>query len=324
MEQSVEPAVVRMSRFAMACNFEVLLWGRQRDYLEAAAQQALEDVRVLEGQLSAYQLLSEVDQINAAAASRPVRVSPQVFGLLEQAIRISTETGGAFDITVGPLVRCWGFYQRSGRVPSAQEMETARAVVGYQHLRLHHKSMSVSFDAEGVEINLGAVGKGYAVDRIVEYLVSLGIPGALVDAGRSSSYALGTQPAGEAWRLGVEHPLDPDRRVAVLSVSNVGVSNSGPTQQFFEADGVVYGHIIDPRTGWPAQGILSAVAIAPTAAESDALSTAFAVMGVEATRAYCEAHSGVRALLVPRPQAGDRVAPVAVGLNEQELEWMVL
>lgn len=324
MEQSVEPAVVRMSRFAMACDFEVLLWGRQRDYLEAAAQQALEDVRVLEGQLSAYQLLSEVDQINAAAASRPVRVSPQVFGLLEQAIRISAATGGAFDITVGPLVKCWGFYQRSGRLPSAREMETARAVVGYQHLRLHHEWMSVSFDAEGMEINLGAIGKGYAVDRVVEYLASLGIPGALVDAGRSSSYALGTQPAGEAWRLGVEHPLDPNRRVAVLSVSNVGVSNSGPTQQFFEADGVVYGHIIDPRTGWPAQGVLSAVAIAPTAAESDALSTAFSVMGVEATRAYCEAHPGVRALLVPRPQAGDRVAPVAIGLNEQELEWMVL
>ncbi|MGC8834608.1 MAG: FAD:protein FMN transferase [Armatimonadota bacterium] len=308
-----EPCIVRASRWAMACEFEVLLWGRERSYLEAAARTALEDVERIEGQLSAYQILSEVDQINAAAARAPVKVSPQLFELLQACLRISEETEGAFDITAGPLIKLWGFYDRRPRVPSEEEIEGALRCVGYKHVLLNERDFTVRFDTDGVEINLGAVGKGYAVQQVAKYLREMDVLGALVHAGRSSSYALGTQPNGTPWRLGIEHPLCSNRRVAVVCAVDYSVSNSGCSEQFLEVGGVIYPHIIDPRTGRPSQGLWGAAAVAPDAVQSDALATAFFVMGEEGTRKYCKLHPDVAALLIPQLRSADEVVPIVVG-----------
>ncbi|MGQ9525140.1 MAG: FAD:protein FMN transferase [Armatimonadota bacterium] len=305
--------VVRASCWAMACQFELILWGRDRRYLEAVAREALDEVRRLDEQLSAHRVLSEVDQVNAAACRAPVKVSPQLFDLLAMCMRISADTDGAFDITTGPLVKAWGFFDRKPRVPPPDETAEALSRVGFRHLTLDETNLTVSFCVEGMEINLGAVGKGYAVDCVARYLREMGVPGALIHSGRSTSYALGTQPDGTPWRLGVAHPLDPSRRALTLAVSDRGVSNSGCTEQCLEADGRLYGHIIDPRTGWPAQGLLSAVALASTASESDALATAFFVLGEEGTRRYCSSHPGVSAVLLPRLSDGCDVEPVIIG-----------
>ena len=305
--------MVCASCWAMACEFELMLWGRERRYLEAAAREALEEVQRLEGQLSAHRALSEVDQVNAAAHRAPVKVSPQLFDLLTKCVQISAATDGAFDITAGPLVKAWGFFDRRPRVPPRGELAEALGRVGFRHLVLNEADLTVGFAVEGMEINLGAVGKGYAVDRVVEYLREMEVPGALVHAGRSTSYALGTQPDGRPWKLGVAHPTDPSRRVLALAVCNRSVSNSGCTEQCLELDGAFYGHIIDPRTGWPAQGLLSAVALAPTATESDALATAFFVLGEEGTRRYCGSHSDVGAVLLPCPRDGSGVEPIIIG-----------
>lgn len=318
-----EPCVVCASRQAMACDFEVLLWGRERSYLEAVARTALENVELMEGQLSAYRMLSEVDQVNAAAARAPVKVSPQFFELLKTCLLISEETDGAFDITTGPLIKLWGFYERRPRVPSEDEIERVLRCVGYKHVLLNERDFTVRFDTDGVEINLGAIGKGYAVQQVAKYLREMGVPGALVHAGRSSSYALGTQPDGTPWRLGIEHPRFPERRIAVVHAVDYSASNSGCSEQFLEVGGVIYPHIIDPRTGRPAQGLWGAVAIAPDAAQSDALATAFFVMGEEGTRKYCKHHPEVTAVLIPRFEG--EPAPLLVGsCRGIEIEKQVL
>lgn len=310
---SPDDPVVQASCWAMACRFELVLWGRERRYLEAVAREALEEVQRLEGQLSAHRVLSEVDQVNAAAAKAPVRVSPQLFDLLAKCVEISEATGGAFDITAGPLVRTWGFFDRQPRVPSSDEVADALRRVGFGNLILSEADLTVSFAVEGMEINLGAVGKGYAVDRVAQYLLEMEVPGALIHAGRSTSYALGTQPDGSPWKLGVTHPLSPERRVLALAVRDRSVSNSGCTEQYLEQGGRIYSHIIDLRTGWPAQGLLSAVAVAPTGTESDALATAFFVLGEEGTRRFCTLHPEVGAVLLPRPPEGNDVEPIIIG-----------
>src|SRR5262249_11136482 len=152
----------------------------------------------------------------------------------------------------------------------------------------------------GLEINLGSIGKGYALDRVAELLrTEWEIGSALLHGGRSSVYAMGTEPGdSRGWVIGVRHAWDPERRLAKGRLRNRGLATSAATFQHLEYQGRKLGHILDPRTGWPAEGIASATVIAPTAAEADALSTAFFVLGIEGARRYCETHPDIGALLL--------------------------
>ena len=148
----------------MATRFEILLHGENEAALRAAGEEALDEVDRLEAQLSLYRPTSEIARVNALAARQAVRVSPPVFQLLELAQRLHEETEGAFDITLGPLVRCWGFMGGPGRLPEPKELAAARALCGMGHVRLDAEGWLVCFDREGVMIDLGAIGKGYAID----------------------------------------------------------------------------------------------------------------------------------------------------------------
>jgi thiamine biosynthesis lipoprotein len=299
-----------VSRAAMACRFELTLPLDDQAGV-SVARQALDEVDRLEEQLTIFRESSEVSFINRQAANGPVRVEESLFSLLLLCQELYLETGGAFDITSGRLSRCWGFLRRQGRIPEPDEIEEARASVGGDKLLLDCESRAVRFARPGVEINFGSIGKGHALDRIATMMRNR-VGAALLSAGSSSIRAIGSGARGHnGWLVGVRHPADKSRRLAVARLRNVALSTSGGEEQFFEHDGKRYGHIIDPRTGWPADRVSSVTVIAQSAAVTDALATAFYVGGPELAEAYCDAHSGVLVLML---ESGTE-RPVIFGAN---------
>lgn len=295
LDPNAERYLVRLSRRAMACTFEILLNAGQYPGANAAALAALDLVDQLEDQLSVYRETSEISELNRRAAFTPVEVEPRLFNLLELAEQLHAQTSGAFDVTAGRLSQVWGFTRRRGEVPPAEVLADALACVGSQHLLLDREAGTIRFGQPGLEINLGSIGKGYALDRCAQLLEQSGAHDYLLHGGNSSVLARGSH-AGRSepgWCVGVRNPLRPDRRLGHLVLHDKALATSGSGTQFFLHEGRRLGHILDPRTGWPAEGVLSVSVVAETAAEADALATAFYVMGPEGARAYCARNADV-------------------------------
>lgn len=287
--------LVRVHRHVMACRFELVLPGEHAAHVPHA-RAALDEADRLEQVMTIFRETSELSRINRLAHERPVTADAELFGLLDACATWHDATGGAFDITSTPLSRCWGFLRREGRLPAPAEIEAAREVVGMHLVELDAAASSVFFRRPGVALNLGAVGKGFALDRLAEFLRRRGVRQALLSAGSSSILAVGG--ARRPWDVDLRS-MTTGTRLARLRVSNGAVGTSGAGEQFIEVDGVRYGHVIDPRTGWPASGVLSASVIAKHAAAADALSTAFLIGGTELAERYCHTHPNVLALVTP-------------------------
>ncbi len=301
---------LHVSRTAMACRFEVTI-PRRKIAGVSVANTALDTANRLERQLTVFRESSEVSYINRSAAYQPIRVEQSLWELLILCLELHGETGGSFDITSAPLSRCWGFLRRQGRVPEANEIDEALAVVGSDKLRFDHQARTIRFERPGVELNFGSIGKGYALDRIGGVIRS-GVQTALLSAGSSSLLAIGAGDRRQGgWKVGIRHPSRRDKRIAVLRLRDCAMSTSGSEEQFFEHAGKRYGHIIDPRTGRPAEGVASATVIAHSAALTDALATAVYVGGVELAQRYCASNPGVMAIIL---ESGAK-APIIVGSN---------
>lgn len=300
---------LHVNRTAMACRFEVTLPIGDRAGVTVATS-ALDQIDELEAQLSVFRESSEISFINREAATRAVVVEASLFELLVLSRKLYDTTTGAFDITVGPLTRCWGFLRRSGRLPAVEEIEEARAVVGSDKMLLDEETRTIRFSEKGMEINLGSIGKGYALDRVAASLRGR-VASALLNGGASSFYAVGAGELNEGWSVGLRDPRNKTRRLATLRLRDCALSTSGSEEQFFEHDGQRYGHIIDPRSGWPAQQMTSVSVVARSAAISDALATAFYIGGREVAEKYCAANPDVLAIMLPR----DAERPVIIGGN---------
>jgi thiamine biosynthesis lipoprotein len=292
----IERDFVHLSRLAMACCFELTLPAAEHAGL-AIARRALAEVDLYEQELTIFSETSEISHINRNAALRPVPVRPSLFNLLLRCQELTRDTQGAFDITSGPLSDCWGFLKRAGRLPQAHEIDAARSLVGPDLVLLDPASRTVRFRRAGVRLNLGSIGKGYAIDCIAASMYP-GVRAALLSAGSSSLRAIGTGNHRSGWTVGVRHPSRPGGRLAVLMMRDCAMATSGCEEQFFEHNGVRYGHIIDPRSGQPADHVLSATVVAPSAAVADALATAFYVAGPQMAQQYCSAHPGVLAIIL--------------------------
>ncbi len=267
------------SRDAMGSTYSVVLYGRDRLALQAAAEQAFEEVRRLDDLLSNYKPRSEWSEVNRNAAERPVRVSPELFQLLSACVDYSRRSEGAFDIAVGPLMKIWGFYKGAGRLPHRAEIRGALASVGYRNILLDPANLSVKFARAGVELDPGGIGKGYAVDKMVEILRQAGIESAMVSAAGSSIYGLGAPPGENGWRVKIRDPRRPDRTIEEVLLRNESMSTSGNYEKFFRAEGELYSHIMDPRTGWPAQGVAAVSVVAPRTLDSEAWTKPFYING---------------------------------------------
>ncbi|MCC9602709.1 FAD:protein FMN transferase [Stieleria sp. JC731] len=263
---------------AMACEFVVMLPPSDAPLIDAAFA-ALECLDEIEAELTVYQPGSEISKINANAENEWVPVSASTFGLIEQSQLWSQRTDGAFDITAGPLIRSWGFLSRQGRKPNGQEIQDALQKVGHDHLKLRRDDSSVHFERPGMEINLGAIGKGYALDRLAATLTEAGLKNFLIHGGGSSVLARGDQDnlaeTRNGWAVGIAHPTKPNQRLAGIRLIDAALSTSGSGKQFFHHRGRRYGHVIDPRTGYPAGELLSLTVVAESATDAEACSTAY-------------------------------------------------
>lgn len=281
---------------AMGSTFSIAAWGSDRGNLAAAVESALEEARRLDRMLSNYRPDSEWSAVNRNAANGGVIVSQELFDLLGACVRYSELSEGTFDITVGPLMRVWGFYRGSGRMPHRSEVRAALARTGYQNLALEPKSRTVSFRKKGLEIDPGGIGKGYAVDKMASILRTAGVSGALINAGGSSMYGLNTPPdEPRGWAVVIRDPRYPDRHRAELFLKNESMSTSGNYEKFFRVGNRIYSHIMDPRTGFPAQGMYSVSVLAPRCIDSEAWTKPIYIQG----RQWAAKHlpTGFRAFL---------------------------
>jgi thiamine biosynthesis lipoprotein len=286
----------------MATRFEIVLHGENPSALRAAGEEALGQIEQLEAQLSLFRASSEIAHHNARAAQGPVRITPLLFALLQQAQRLCEESGGAFDITVAPLVRCWGFMGGEGRLPRPEEVAEARTKVGMALVQLNPAELTVQFAREGVTLDLGAIGKGYAVERAAEVLREAGVTSALIHGGTSTVQALEAPPGEEYWKIAIETPSPvpdaPPTLLATVPLKEEAMSVSGVWGNSFQVEGRTFGHIINPRTGEPALGTVLAAVVLPSATETDALSTALLTVGAPGHDAIASLRPGMRTLVV--------------------------
>jgi thiamine biosynthesis lipoprotein len=311
----------------MATRFEIVLWGNDPVSLRAAGEEALNEIERLENQLSLFRPTSEIAHLNAGASRKPVRVTPAVFELLQQAKRLTVETEGAFDITIAPLVRCWGFMQGAGHVPQPEDLAAARSKIGMQFVHLDPDEFSVRFEREGMMIDLGAIGKGYAIDRAVELLREAGVSSALMHGGTSTVYGLGHPPEADCWKIEIPNPgnqkalsftsslhnavemvsdkenpvAEPDSQstpFATVPLRDASLSVSAVWGKYFQSGGTSFGHIIDPRTGEPTTNAVLSAVVLPSATESDALSTALLTLGPAGHDSITDLRTGIQTLVV--------------------------
>lgn len=267
---------VRLALEAMATRFELVLYGDDLVRLRATGEEALQEIARLDRQLSFYNAASDVSWINARAAAGPVPVAPGVFHLLQRCQALSAATDGAFDITIAPLMRAWRFVGGRGAIPDDETLARAHASVGFSHLHLDTETSSVTFRRSGMSIDLGASGKGYAIDAAIEILREHGVTSALLHGGTSSVHALGARPDGSPWRIGWNPPGGAGR---TLDIRSGAFSISALHGKSFVAGGREHGHVMDPRTGRTSSAARAAAVMGPGSLECDALSTALLVLG---------------------------------------------
>ena len=288
MSASPAQPAVRLARHAMATRFELVLHGDDPIRLRAIGEEALDEIDRIEQLLSIYRPTSELSEINRLAAHQPVPVSPDVFDVLSRSLQLSALTEGAFDITIAPLVKVWGFMQGAGQQPTEEWISAARALVGWKNICLLEESRSVRFAKQSIMLDLGSVGKGFALEKVALLLREYGIQHALIHGGTSTVVAIGPDAQGIPWKIalppeigGYAHLCD-----TALSVSAVW------GKSFTDGDRVL-GHVLDPVTGWPVAHSKVASVQSASALETDALSTALLVRGPSLQPILAHARPGI-------------------------------
>ena len=289
----------------MGTQFTLFLYSRNAVDAGEEADDVFEEIDRLEQLLSNYRETSELSRINANAAEETVTTDPEVIRFLQEALHWSASSDGAFDITVGKLMKTWGVYRHEGRVPSKDEISKLRASTGWQKLQVDADARIVHFTDPGVELDPGGIGKGFAVDSAIRILRAHGVSSALLSAGSSTLYALGAPPHKSGWPVIVAGPLPSKARLSIVVLRDTSLSSADCSQKNFVIDGHLYCHIMDPRTLHPVEGRLQVSIIHPSATASDALSNvifvddperSFRVLGKYApeARALVLSKTGVR------------------------------
>ena len=300
-----KPLMYQESRRLMWTKFEIVAYGPDRARLAEAAEAAFEEIDRLDRQMSNYSATSELTYINHNAAREDIVVEKELFDLLKLSIDYSRSTGGAFDITVGPLMKAWGFFDSRGRVPEADELRSVMERVGFKHVALNESTHTIRFDRQGAELDLGGIAKGYAVDKAAEILRASGVTRAFITAGSSSICAIGAPPGQTSWRVQVSGPLDRSLKLDAVEIKDLSISTSACREKTFESAGKTYCHIMDPRIGRPIEGLISATIITQQGVEAEAYSKALMVMGVEKARELLKTRPHIRAILFyNQPEGG--------------------
>jgi thiamine biosynthesis lipoprotein len=288
----------------MGATFSVVLYGSDQESVNQAIDAAFDEAHRLDKLLSNYKPASEWSRINREAAAGPIVVSSESFQLLSDCIEYSRASEGAFDVTVGPLMRAWGFFGGDHHVPPSDQIREALEMVGYHHIQLNGRKYTVHFDRPGVEIDPGGVGKGYAVDRMIEILRARGFRNTLVAASGSSIFGLGNPPEEpRGWPISIADPWDHRKDAGKVFLKDMSLSTSGSYEKSFRVAGHRYSHIMDPRRGVPAESAVQVTVIAPRAIDSEVWAKPYFIQGYAWTAAhkpkswrvlYCENTPGTR------------------------------
>lgn len=305
---AAQPALHRQARRLMGTLCEIQVYHADAAVAADATTAALDEMARVDGLLSNYIPDSELSVMNHTAATAPAVVSAELFGFVRHCRDFVERTHGAFDPTVGPLVRAWGFTTPAPARPSDEAVAAAKARSGFEKVRLDESAHTVAYAVPGMEIDPGGIGKGYAVDRAVEVLARAGIGAALVSAGGSTLYAIGRPPGRDGWRVAIADPADVETPVAIVALRDASISTSGVSYQSVRDAGRRFSHIFDPRTGEPVENMCQATVVAPTATDSDALSkAAFILSRADLVEVLAET-PGVHALRLEGP-CGTGAAP---------------
>lgn len=288
-----------LSRTAMACEYSIYLPPSEKKAL-AAGEAALDVIDQMENLLSVYRGDSEMSRVNRQAADTPVRTDGRLYQLLKRAAELYRQTDGAFDVATHALIDAWGFFRGPRHMPSERELAEALSRSGMDKIKLKDRDQTVRYKQPGLGINLGSIGKGYAIDKAIAHIErEFGVERALFVGGRSSVYGLGS-PLGHdrGWLIGIQNPDNIDERLATVRLKDRAMGTSACDKQFFEAAGKRFGHVLDPRSGWPADALAGVSVLARDAATADGLATALFVMGLDKARDFCHNHPDIAALLV--------------------------
>lgn len=316
-----DAATVKVACHAMGTRFEILLHGESLSALRAAGEEALAEIARLDRQLSLFRPDSEVSAINRRAAAEPVKVEPGLFRLLETCERLWQETGGMFDITLGPLMRCWGFREERESPPSPAEIAATRQVCGMEKLVLDPDKRTVCFTRPGMAIDFGAIGKGWAADAAALLLREAGVTAALLHGGTSTVYALGHPPDSDAWTIALRPPPSqvlggnewPSEYLRQVSLRDESLSVSAVGGRMIETPEGEVGHVLDPLLGRPVRDIFLAAVAHPSATASDAYSTALLPGGERVLSFLEKAGLSLKALLLVRRPSGEQPALIERG-----------
>jgi FAD:protein FMN transferase len=306
----------------MACEFSVIMNPGAHEHVSAVSD-VLEMIHDIESWLSVYKPNSEISETSRRAANEPMKLRPALYELLKTACHLHRQTNGAFDVAAGAQIKLWRECRAEQRIPTAEELEVVLARSGSHHIKLDDTDNTVTFDIDGLQLDPGAIGKGYALDEAAEWLQKGegGPKSFLVHGGHSSLVARGEHNSESGWPVGIGNPLFTKKRLGTVLLRDQAMSTSGSNIQFFRHEGQRYGHILDPRTAMPVEGMLSVTVLADSAAVADALSTAFFVLGVENARMCCDNLPNVGAVLIPFPESGKRVTPTVIGVPFDQIFW---
>lgn len=311
------PRSVAYPTRTMGTYANVVIVTRDSAAADPAARHAHAVFRQVDSLMSNWTTTSEVARINRVAADAPTTVEPQVSHVIEASLDLWRASGGVFDITVEPLVRLWGFLGGPKRVPTEDEVKTCSELVGAQRVHFDPEARTIAFEKPGMKIDLGGIAKGYAVDEAAKSLAADGIQSALVDL-TGNMRTIGSPPDADQWRIGIRDPRDRLPWFARLRLDpGQAISTSGKYEQFVAKDGRTYGHIIDPRTGWPAEGLISVTIVARTALDCDAWDTPLFVLGPTEARRKAKEREDVAAVLVEPGADGIDIVWVEKSLRDR-------
>ena len=281
----------------MGSRFDLTVVAENQEQGDVYMDMAIAEITRIEKMISSWDPDSQTSKINKNAGIAPVKVDPELFNLIERALKISKLTQGAFDISYASMDRIWKFDGSVTKMPSAETIKNSVAKVGYQNIILDPENHTVFLKLKGMKIGFGAIGKGYAADMAKALLQKHGVRAGIINASGDLD-AWGTQPDGKDWMVAIVNPLNKNKVFSWLPVKNQAVVTSGNYEKYVVLDGQRYTHIIDPRTGYPSKGILSATIFTQNAELADALATSIFVMGVETGLDFVNQVKGVDCIIV--------------------------
>ncbi len=264
----------------MGSRFEITVVATDSIEADKFIDLGIGEISRIEKLISSWDNDSQTSEINKNAGIKPVKVDKELFNLIERCLKISKITDGAFDISYASMDKVWQFDGSMKTMPSKEEITNSVEKVGYSNIELNKDDSTVYLKKPGMKIGFGGIGKGYAADRAKELLISKGVEAGIINASGDMN-TWGKQPSGENWKVAITNPFNKDKAFALLPVVNSAVVTSGDYEKFVTFNGTRYAHIIDPRSGYPSTGIISATVFAPKAELADALATSVFVMGVD-------------------------------------------